>query len=84
MNHKDADYKKKYDPVKFKEQLPCMNTMAAGQTSVWLARFKKIIAYIMVTFPDQITDIMLEAKDLLSSKMDGEKNSKSEKNEKPH
>ena len=26
--------------------------------------------YFMVTFPDQITDIMLEAKDLLSSKMD--------------
>ena len=26
--------------------------------------------YFMVTFPDQITDITLEAKDLLSSKMD--------------
>ena len=39
----------------------------------------------MVTFPDQITDIMLEAKDLLSSKMDSmAKNPKSGKNDKPH
>lgn len=40
-NHKDTECKKKYDPVKLKEQLPGMNTMAAEQTFVWLARFKK-------------------------------------------
>ena len=40
-NHKDAECRKKYDPVKLKEQLPGMNTMAAEQTFVLLARFKK-------------------------------------------
>ncbi len=42
-NHKDAKCKENYDPIKLKEQLPGMNTMAAEQTFVWLARFKKIL-----------------------------------------
>ena len=48
-SHKDTDCKKKYDPVKLKEQLPGLNTMAAEQTFVWLARFKKILCFMPKT-----------------------------------
>ncbi|KAL9977312.1 hypothetical protein ACROYT_G014702 [Oculina patagonica] len=40
-NHKDKLCKEKYNPAKFKEELPEANTKAAEQNFLWLSRFKK-------------------------------------------
>ncbi|PFX25307.1 hypothetical protein AWC38_SpisGene10081 [Stylophora pistillata] len=42
-NHRDPQWKTKYNPAQLKEELPNVNTMEAEQTFVWLSRFKKIL-----------------------------------------
>ena len=48
-NHVDENCKKKYSPATIKSEHPTFNTMAAEQTFVWAARYKKILTAMSKT-----------------------------------